>query len=66
MKNKLTVIGYMSDKVCFLNVDRNEAIERYIRDTYTTPVTIEDIEKLGIVTEFEFKDVFEAYDAYEI
>ena len=57
MKNKLIVIGWMGVKTAYLNVPREEAINRYMQ---SRNVTSEDIE------EFDFEDEFGVYDAWDL
>jgi hypothetical protein len=58
MKNKLITIGFIGFKKCYLNVTKEEAINRYLSDPNN--LGIEDNE----VKEFEFDDEFEAYDCW--
>lgn len=59
--NTLIIIGYTGGKRAYLNVSREEAIDRYIKsDTSDAPK--EEIETL--VVEFDFEDEFMVYDAY--
>lgn len=60
--NNLIRIGYTGDMTCYLNVTREEAIERYLRDNPFT--TYEDLIKENMVHEFEFDDEFLAYSVY--
>jgi hypothetical protein len=61
MKNKLIVIGWMGVKTAYLNVPREEAINRYMQ---SENVTSEDIEDFDFVQEFDFEDEFGVYDAW--
>lgn len=60
MKNKLIVIGYIGSKTCFLNMPKEEAIKLYNEINRDVNLTADDVE----VTEFEFDNIFDAYDAY--
>lgn len=60
--NTLISIGYLGTKTCYLNISREEAIERYLKDNPFT--TYEDLITENIVAEFEFGDEFECYAAY--
>lgn len=62
MKNKLIRIGYNGDMTCYLNITREEAIDRYLKDNPFT--TYEDLVKENMVDEFEFNDEFLAYAVY--
>ena len=66
-KNKIVVIGYTGGKTCYLNVERSEAIRRYLLDTDEgdTPEARQELEDSGLVKELEFRDEFCVYDAYE-
>jgi len=54
-KNKLVVIGFMGSMQCYLNVAREEAIQRFCKENQYLDVC---------VAEFEFDDQFGAYDVY--
>lgn len=60
--NKLIIIGFISNYVCYLNVSREEAISRFIKenDWYTLD------EVNNMTYEMEFKDSFGAYEVNEI
>jgi hypothetical protein len=49
MKNKLVVIGFMGSMQCYLNVPREEAIQRFCKENQYLDVC---------VAEFEFDDQF--------
>lgn len=65
-KNKIIRIGFMGDNSCYLNIDKEEAVERYMktglmRNEYKS---IEDfMEGKGLVSleEINFEDEFYAY-----
>jgi hypothetical protein len=61
MKNKLIVIGWMGTKMAYLNVPREEAINRFMKSNFTSR---QDIEVFDFVREFEFEDEFGTYDAW--
>jgi hypothetical protein len=58
-KNKIVGVGGMGQFICFLNVDKEEAIKRY-KAYFSLP---EDSLKYTIF-EFEFNDSFWVYDAW--
>jgi hypothetical protein len=60
--NTLISIGYTGSATCYLNISREEAIERYLKDNPFT--TYEDLIKENMVDEFEFYDEFECYAVY--
>lgn len=70
MKNKLVVVGWLGVKKCYLNVPREEAIDRYVKSElagYETPEQIQKMRKdvaAMWTEEFEFDDEFSAYDAW--
>jgi hypothetical protein len=64
--HRLWVIGYIGNKSCYLDVDKKDAIDRYLKDN---PQFAEDKDYLPIfvmdhVHLVEFNDEFEAYDAW--
>ena len=67
MKNKLVVIGYLGVKTCFLNVSREEAIQRFIKMNQIPGETTEELDQelLDSIKEFDFDDSFSAYDAWQ-
>ena len=66
MKHRLVVIGWLGNKTCFLDMTRAEAIKRYQEmnpplfegDTSSKPLP-------DLIDEFQFEDVFSAYDAWK-
>ena len=62
MANKLIVIGYIGVKKCYLNVDMDEAIERYCKSECITRVEFEEFNTS--THEYAFEDEFEAYDVW--
>ncbi len=62
LTNNLIRIGYTGDMTCYLNITREEAIERYLRDNPFT--TYEDLIIENMINEFEFDDEFLAYSVY--
>lgn len=56
---KIIAIGYLGDKTCYVNVDREEAIARYLSDN-----DLEDLEGIK-VTELEVADTFHVYEIWE-
>jgi hypothetical protein len=67
MKNKLIVIGWMGVKTAYLNVPKEEAINRYMKSNFGTPRSAnqEDLADFDFVQEFEFEDEFGTYDAWK-
>lgn len=60
--NKLIVIGFIGSKSCYLNVDMDTAIARYIK---TEDITLDEFHEYETgVDEFEFNDEFSAYEVY--
>lgn len=63
MKNKLIVIGYITNWRCYLNVTKEEAIRRYC-ESENIPFN-ECTEEFGVeIREIEFLDEFGAYAIY--
>lgn len=60
--NSLVVIGWMGTRTAYLNVDRQVAIMRYLREN---PEDAGNIDREGFVQEFAFDDEFCTYDAWE-
>ena len=61
--NTLIVRGWLGCKKCYLNISREEAIERYKRDDGTSEEEFSAIEE--DIEEFQFEDEFGAYDVSE-
>lgn len=59
--NTLVVIGYLGGYDVFMNVDREQAIERYAKKH---DVTVEYVKNEYRITELEFTDEFEVYDIW--
>lgn len=57
-KNKLTIIGWLGARVAFLNLTKEEAINRY-RNLSSPPDTSDDF--LDVIEEFCFDDEFNTY-----
>ena len=64
MKNKLVIIGFIGQKVCYLNVDKDEALKRYCEQENITLEEFEESSYLDI-RETEFDDSFEAYAIFD-
>lgn len=64
-KNSLIVIGWLSMRYCYLNLTREEAIARFIRD-HEPEMTPEMVTHPGdgFIDEYLFDDEFGAYDAW--
>lgn len=58
MKNRLVVIGWVGSKRVYLNVPKEEAIQRYLQYQGQKELCGEDIEV------YEFDDEFEAYSIW--
>lgn len=64
--NKLIVIGYMSSKRAYLNINREEAIRRYkASDGVGDEFDAELLLRPDLIEEIEFEDEFCVYDAWE-
>lgn len=62
VNNILISIGYLGTKTCYLNISREEAIKRYLKDN---PELTNSLDYYGIqIDEFEFGDEFECYAVY--
>jgi len=62
MKNRAIIIGWIGSKRCYINISKEEAIERY-KNTDGFTVGYDD-EALGDTREIEFDDEFGVYDAW--
>lgn len=62
-KHSLVSIGSPPERVCYLDVPREEAVRRYV-DTIGS--TVERLERGRQVTEFEFEDSFRVSDAWPV
>ena len=60
--NTLISIGYLGTKTCYLNISREEAIERYLKDNPFT--TYKDLITDDMIDEFQFYDEFGCYSVY--
>jgi len=71
MKHKLITIGYLGYKNAYLDVPKDQAIARWLKDNPgdlsfpTTPTTAEELEKRGYVHEIAFDDEFYVYDVWK-
>lgn len=64
--NKLITIGYTGIKRCYLNVEMDEAIERFCKSEGYVLMSLEEIKKEGVwVDTIEFDDEFGAYEIYD-
>ena len=63
-KNSLVTIGFIGSRNCYLNVDLEDAIERYIKDEDITEDEFYEYETP--FEEFEFEDEFTAYEIWEV
>lgn len=62
--NKLIVIGHMSTMKCYLNISKEDAIERYIK---SEGMTRDEFDEASFrCEEIEFEDEFEVYDIWNI
>ena len=70
--NRLIIIGFMGDKLAYLNVNREEAITRYRNQLddghWDKDNFIEFMDKIekDHIEEFTFTDEFAVYDAWGI
>jgi tetrahydromethanopterin S-methyltransferase subunit A len=62
MKNKAIIIGMIGLKRCYINLSKEEAIERY---KITEDLCLVDEEVLDDIEEIEFDDEFGVYDAWQ-
>ena len=62
--NKLVVIGRIGDKQCYLNVSREEAIERYCKSRNITTDLIKKEVDDEYTQEYTFDDEFTAYEVW--
>jgi predicted nucleotide-binding protein len=60
LDNKLVLIGHLGRKIAFLNMDKNEAIERYCDIN-----GIEQLKSSVDIDVIEFDNHFKVYDAWE-
>lgn len=60
--NKIISIGWLGSKSCYLNISREEAIQRYL---VNNPGDSDYLDDSGFITEFEFTDEFWAYSVGE-
>lgn len=58
MKNKIIAIGWTGLKRCYLNISREEALDRYKAEQGDHGFDADEVP----IKEIEFDDVFEAYD----
>jgi hypothetical protein len=62
--NKLIAIGYLGCRKCYLNIERDLAIEMYCKSENLTREEFD--EDLGLnLQEFTFDNIFEAYDVWK-
>jgi len=61
--NKLIVIGWIGIKKCYLNIEKEEAIERYMKSEEMTREEFDEAELS--CDEVKFDDEFDAYDIWE-
>jgi hypothetical protein len=60
--NRLIYIGYTGMMKCYLNISKDDAIERYIRENN---ISREDFDEYAIkIDYFDFDDEFCAYDVW--
>lgn len=69
MKNKLIVIGETPEmgvniKSCYLNISKDEAIKRFLNNPRNRFINRDDLFKRKMISEFEFDDEFESYQAF--
>jgi hypothetical protein len=63
-KNRLVAIGFLGDFKVYLNLTREQAVERYCKEEGVEGVSEEELylNKSVSINEFEFGDVFWAYE----
>ena len=64
-KNTIVSIGYTGSKICYLNISKEDAINRYIRSERITPQQFENDYGVTVHT-MEFEEEFGAYSLHEI
>jgi len=64
MENKLIIIGYISNRKCYLNIPERDAIQRYIQseNISETEFELSDLYKIECIY---FDDEFTVYDIWE-
>ncbi len=60
--NKLICVGFLGVRRCYLNLDREDAVRRYLEALGEE--SLDGGEEW--ITEFEFTDEFGAYDVYSV
>lgn len=63
--NTLIAIGYIGLHQCYLNISKEEAYARYIKEKPDYFISIENAEESGGLKVIEFEDEFHAYEVYE-
>jgi len=61
--NKIIIIGYMGVRNCYLNINEDEAIERYCKSEDYNRKDFEEDFEIEIKT-IEFNDEFGCYDIW--
>ena len=59
MKNKIISIGYIGAKTCYFNIERNEAIGRYLRKSGDSEIGETPVEEIDINDEFGSYDIWQ-------
>lgn len=59
--NTLIVIGQTGSRIAYLNISREEAIDRFLK---SYPYFQNESELARLVDEFSFEDEFDVYDVY--
>ena len=62
MANRAVLIGCIGIKTVYINVSREDAINRYVA---ANPEFAHEIGEPGMIREFEFIDEFGVYEAWE-
>ncbi len=62
--NKIITIGYLGYNRCYLNITKEDAIERYCKEEKINKEEFEKNDDISIYTT-EFKDEFGCYEIWE-
>lgn len=64
MENKLIIIGYISNRKCYLNISEHDAIQRYIKSENISEAEFEE-DELYVIEHLDFKDEFAVYEIWK-
>jgi hypothetical protein len=60
--NTIIAIGWTSSYRCYLNLSKEEAIEKYMKEHNVSEYTLEELR--GMIKEINFNDSFSVYDIW--